>query len=360
MAAHPAPRILILRLSALGDIVHALPLLAELRARWPNAHIGWLVEPLGRSLIEGHPLIDRVHLVPKKEWKTDKLAALRGPLRALRAELRAEHYELSIDVQGLTKSAIWGWQAGARRRIGFRGRDSRELATVLNNERVAPPAAARHVVERNLALLAPLGITPGPVRFPMHVQPTARLRVDEQLGPDPTPLALVNPGASWATKIWPPERLGELARRLAERHGLRVGVTWGPGEEPLAEAVLAAAGPAATRHPTHFPPGPGVHLVPRTSIPELVALIERARLFVGGDTGPTHIAAAFGIPTVSMMGPLDARRNGPYGERSRTIQHAIPRTAPPWRNHRRWCDPATDLRAVTVDEVYDACARFIN
>lgn len=352
---HSPPRILILRLSALGDIVHALPVLAALKHHWPAAHIGWLVEPPGRALLEGNPLIDRLHVVPKKAMKENIFAALGGPLKELRHELLAEQYDISIDIQGLTKSAIWGWLAKAGRRIGFAGPQSRELATVLNNERVAPPAEALHVIEKNLALLNPLGIDPRPIEFPLHLPESARQRAREIVGQ--SPFAILNPGAGWETKRWPAERFGELARALVERHRLRAVFSWGPGEEPLVEAAMGGKFDSDVKS---IPSSPGLYSLPKTTIPELCAIVASAKLFVGGDTGPTHIAAALGVPTVTMMGPLDARRNGPFGPHCRTIQHAIPRPTPFWKNHRHWCDPRTDLKNVTVEEILTACNEMMS
>ncbi|MCE5229254.1 glycosyltransferase family 9 protein [bacterium] len=350
-----APRILILRLSALGDVVHALPVLAAIRRQWPGAHVGWLVEPLGRAILEGNPLIDRLHVVPKKAMKQNFFKALGGPLKELRNELVAERYDISIDIQGLTKSAAWGWLAGAERRIGFAGAQSRELATVLNNERVAPPAEALHVIEKNLALLAPLGIEPRPIEFPLHLPAAAHARAKEIVEGSDVPVVMLNPGAGWETKKWPAERFGALAKALVERHQLRAVFSWGPGEECLVKTAMFAAGDGDIDPlMKSLPKGPGIYALPKTSIPELAAVISRAKLFVGGDTGPTHIAAALGVPTVTMMGPLDARRNGPYGAHCVTIQHAIPKKAPFWRNHKYWCDPETDLGKVTVEEVLRA------
>lgn len=352
-----APRILIMRLSALGDILHAMPLLAALRERWPGAHIGWLVEPGGAALVREHPLINAVHVVPKMELKAAPLRALRGPARDLVREIRAQAYDIAIDVQGLTKSAAWGWLAGIPRRFGLARPDSREVAPLLATELVAPRPDRLHVVERNLELLRPLGIEP-PARatFPVHLSPAAQTRAGELLGDDPTPLVLMTCGAGWATKRWPPDRFGRLARLLVDRHGCRVGLTWGPGEEPLVQQALEAAG-GGTAHfdAPALPAGPGVHALPGTTFMELGAAIARAQLFVGGDTGPTHFAAALGVPCVAMMGPLDACRNGPYGERSITIQHAVPRRPPRGVNHREWCDPATRMENITVEDVLEAC-----
>lgn len=357
-------RILIVRLSALGDILHALPMLAALRARFPQAHLGWLVEPGGAPLLEGHPLLDSLHIFPKKAWSENKLAAWRGPFKELVREIRDQHYDVAIDAQGLTKSAVWGWLGRVPRRIGFRGAESRELAGVLATERVAPHPALRHVVQKNLALLAPLGIAqPDRVEFPVHLPKAARARAAHIVGEGSgaAPLVVMNPGAGWATKVWDPARYGELAKTLVERHGVRVAMAWGPREDPLVEAALRAAGHAGAVdfNAERLPEAPGVYPLPPTRFIELGAVIARARLFVGGDTGPTHFAAALGVPTVSMMGPLDARRNGPLGSHCVTIQHAVPRPAPFWRNHKRWCDPRTDLQWVTVAEVLAECERAL-
>ena len=345
--------------------MHALPLLAALRGRWGGARIGWLCEPGGVQLLDGHPMIDRVHVVPKPAWRENKMAALRGPIPELVAELRGEHYDVSIDVQGLTKSALWPRLARIPRRIGFRGAESREISGILNNTCVRPTDDTLHVVERNMALLEPLGFDRGePITFPVHLSESARQRADEILGEggNDAPLVVMSPGAGWATKIWPTERFGRLARLLVERFGYRVAIAWGPGEESLVREVLNGAGENqehAFQNKTLLD-GPGVHPMPATRFMDLAAVIARARLFVGGDTGPTHMAAALGVPTVSMMGPLDARRNGPLGDHCVTIQHDVPRRAPFWCNHRRWCDPATDLRDVTVEEIFGARGKIFS
>lgn len=358
-----APRILIIRMSALGDIIHALPLLGCLRERYPDAHLGWLVEPLGAQLIEGHPLLDRVHVFPKKAWRAGKWAALRGPIRDFRRELRAERYDIAIDVQGLTKSAMWGLLGGIPRRIGFKGPESRELAGVLATERIEPDRDRLHVVERNLCLLRGLGLEPPEaIHFPVHFPSEAHSHAVKILGDTATaaPLVVMSLGAGWATKIWLAERFAALARQLVERGGVRVALAWGPGEQPLVQRALAELGqPPSNFDEKIVPAAPGVYTLPGTTFVELGAVIARARLFVGGDTGPTHLAAALGVPTVSMMGPLDARRNGPLGDHCLTVQHAVPRKAPWGKNHKHWCDPRTRLDLIGVEEILTPCEAFL-
>jgi heptosyltransferase-1 len=359
MKAIPTPRILIVRLSALGDVIHTLPLLGALRERFPDAHIGWLVEPAGTSLVHGHPMLNVVHVVPKKKIRAQPWRIWSGPAGDLLDEIKAQRYEIAIDVQGLTKSALWGRLAKIPRRIGLARPDARELAPWLATETVRPRPEALHVVERNLELLRPLGVEPPrPAAFPVHLPDAARAAA--LLGDDPTPLALLICGAGWATKRWPPDRFGQLARALAERHGMRVALPWGPGEQDLVAAALGAAGAGEPAFDApSLPAGPGVHALPGTTFPELGAILARSRLVVGGDTGPTHLAAALARPVIGLMGPLDARRNGPYGPHSRTIQHAVPGHPPFWKNHRDWCDPATRMEGIGVDEVLAACDEML-
>ena len=345
-----SPRILIVRLSALGDVLHALPLLGALREHFPQAHLGWLVQKGGAQLLDGHPLLDRLHLLPRGNNGT--LAAF----RALRKELKAENYECAIDVQGLFKSAIWPQLAGIPRRIGFGGQAAREFSGIFYTDHVRPDPRRRHIIERNMALLGPLQIEPAPqIVTPVHLPAAARARARAIVGEDPAtaPLFVFCPGAGWKTKMWEPWKYGELATRLVNRYGARVAFCWGPGEQPLVrDAMLRSAGaPEPDFAAEILPIARGIYALPATTFIELGAVIEQARLFVGGDTGPTHFAAALGVPTVSMMGPLDARRNGPYGARSITIQHAVPRAAPFGKNHKEWCDPATSLEWITVEEI---------
>lgn len=363
-------RILIIRMSALGDIVHALPLLAAIRRAHPEAHIGWLCEPAGKALLERHPMIDRLHILPRKAWRQSKLKALRGPMRQLVHQLRRERYDIALDVQGLTKSAIWPWLARVPRRLVLARPDSREAAPWLATETVALRADDLHVIQRNLALLQPLNINrPDPPDFPIFIPPETHqdarrlLQLDLRDASSPRPpLVVMNPGAGWPTKIWPPKRFGRLARILFDRFGASILFAWGPGEEPLVrEALTEARG----RHVVDFgidaiPLRAGMYPLPATGFAMLAAIVSHAHLFVGGDTGPTHLAAALGVPTVCMMGPLDARRNSPFGPHCLTVQHGVPRTPPFWANHRRWCDPKTSLQKVTIEDVLQPCVKMFN
>jgi lipopolysaccharide heptosyltransferase I len=305
----------LVKLSSLGDVVHALPVAAALRARWPAARLTWIVEQREAAVLAGHPALDEVVAVDTRRWRRARrpadVAAVMIALGGLAGRLRAARVDVALDLQGLLKSGVLVGLTGAPRRVGFSRRRCREpLSAVFTNRRVTPPGD-RHVVEQYLALLEPLGIGESDPEFRLPVNAAAQARVDETcrrigLGPAERPV-VVNAGAGRPDKRWPVERFAALARRLVTEAGARVLVAWGPGEEALARAVVDGAAHA------------GVSLAPPTDLPELVAMLRRAGLVVAGDTGPLHVAAALGVPCVGLYGPTRAERNGPYGRGHRTV-----------------------------------------
>jgi len=287
VSAH-AHRFLIVRLGALGDVVHAIPVAAALRQRFPGAQIDWLVDPRYVELVQMVRGVDRA--VP---------IDLRAPLAAWTTvgALRRRRYHAAIDLQGLVKSAALARVAGAVWTIGFAAAHLREpLARKFYTAHV-DPGASGHIIRRNLALLEPLGIRSDRLAFPLTVEPT--IAADAAIAAVGGPFALINPGAAWPNKRWPAERFGAVARALLEGDGLGSLVLWGPGEERLAEDIVAQANGAAT-------------LAPPTAIADIVPLAARARLVISGDTGPLHLAAAVGAPIVGVYGPTDPARNGPW------------------------------------------------
>jgi ADP-heptose:LPS heptosyltransferase len=250
--------------------------------------------------------------------KAFRLGVARDTARAL----RARRYDVALDFQGLWKSAAWARLSGARRVVGFAGRWRRESpSALLVGERVELPSEAVHVIDKNLALLRPLGIDALGLReFPLPEAPASAERVDRVLpGLVREPFAILNPGGGWASKLWPPESFGAVALGLRER-GLSSVVTWGPGEEALADRVVAASSGAAVR-------------CFATSLLDYVALARRARLVVAGDTGTLHLACAVGTPVVALFGPTDPARNGPFSPRDEVVRR-VPPCAP---CHRRVC-----------------------
>ena len=259
-------RALIVRLSSIGDVVHTLPVLAALHRHGHQA--GWLVEPAALPLLRGHPLLATVVEAPPARAFT--LAPAGDAVRAL----RAARFDVAIDAQGLWKSAGWARLSGASRVLGFAAAFRREPSSaLLLNERAEMDEAARHVIDKNLSLLVPLGIKAIGLReFPLPPLADEDERVLHELrGLRAENIALLNPGGGWASKLWPAESFGALASGLREL-GLTPLVTWGPGEEAVADRVVAASEGAARRSFA-------------TTLREYVSLARRARLVIAADTG---------------------------------------------------------------------------
>lgn len=360
-----SPRVLLVRLSALGDILHTLPALAALRRARPEAFIGWVVEEAGAQLLEGHPDIDALHVMPRRAWRENPLKAALGPMRELIRQVRSRDYDMAIDFQGLTKSALWTRLSGARERVGFRGQDARELSRFFYNRPIYPRAQEIHVIQRNLALLRPLGVENPEVQFRVRLPEAARLKAEAIWGPEDEryPRVVMNPGAGWPTKLWSAAAYGRLAAELISEIGARVALAWGPGEEGLVKTALEAAGKVGAevgrRSEEAIAPEPGVHSLAPTSFVELGAVIERAHLLVAGDTGPVHFAAALGVPTLGLYGASDSKRNGPWGERSRAIQLTDPPCIPCWRTWCDWEEPLACLTHIAVGRVTAECLKLL-
>ena len=329
-----AARFLIVRLGSLGDVVHAIPAVAALRSRHPGAGIDWVVDPRYVELLKLVPCIDRcIPLDPRASWS--------GMLRAIR-ELRRTRYDAAIDLQGLLKSAVLARAAGARRTIGFPRAHLREPLARLFYTETPDPGDAPHVIHKGLALTASLGASGATVAFPLTVpRSSAADAVIARLGSGG--YALINPGAAWPNKRWPPKRFGALAAAIRERRGLLSLVLWGPGEESLASAVVAASRGAA-------------ELAPVTSITDLVAIAKGASLLVSGDTGPLHIAAAVGTPIVALFGPTSAERNGPWAASDIAISR-LDRCGCHYERQCRRSQPCID--DISVDEVVAAAERRV-
>jgi heptosyltransferase I len=292
-------RFLIIRLGSLGDVIHAIPAAAALRRRFPQAHIDWLVDPRYAELVELVECIDRPIAFDPRDLR---VGGARG-WPALR-QLRAEHYDAAIDLQGLLKSAVVARLVGATQTIGFPRAHLREPLARMFYTTAPDPGARPHVIEKNLGLLHPLGVSDRAVRFPLRIPRTATVAAIVDRFADG--YAIVNPGAAWPNKCWPPDRFGAVATAIRREHGLRSLVLWGPGEEALARSVAAASQGAA-------------EAAPPTTIPDIVGIAREARLMVSGDTGPLHIAGAAGTPIVALFGPTSPERNGPWAPHDVTL-----------------------------------------
>jgi heptosyltransferase-1 len=344
-------RILIVRLGAMGDVVHTLPAVAALRAGIPEVRIGWVIEERWADLLAAEgalagpggtpekPLVDAIHLVNTKAWRSALFSdETWRELRAVLSEIRASKYDIAVDFQGAVKSAFFARWSGAPVHIGL-SRPKERAASMMYTHRV--PTTKLHVVEENLELAAAIApnVQP-PTRDLLPHDPVAEEWCEAELKRRAIrEFVVISPGAGWGAKAWPAERYGETARALSAI-GLAAVVNFGPGEEELARAAVAASGGSAQAI--------------SCAIAELIALTRRARLCIGGDTGPTHLAAMLGVPVVTIFGPTDPRRNGPYGSRSIVLRSEASQTS---YSHSAKIDAG--LLAITVEQVADASRRLL-
>jgi heptosyltransferase-1 len=330
----PDARFLLVRLGSLGDVIHALPAAAALRDAFPQARIDWLIEPKWRRLLEGNPDLTEIISLEKKS-----AAGLIATVR----KVRAAHYTCAIDFQGLYKSALPAFACGAPRRIGFPSTYAREgFASMFYTDRVNPRGA--HKVDHNLALAQAAGARPEPPRFPLTLRSEDEKQVTQELARhNIADFYVLNPGGGWRSKCWPPERYGELHHRLAVLHGWRAIISFGPGEESLAQELVSAAGTPA---PVAVALGLGT----------LMALLRRAKFVVSADTGPLHLASALGAPIVGLYGPTDPARNGPYGGQNIVVRNP----AKIETTYRRGASYSSPMLSITVDQVADAVARLVS
>ena len=369
-------RLLIVRLGAMGDILHALPAVTALRLAHPDWQIGWVVEPRWQPLLaacstnacksaaqprgSAMPVVDRLHFAPSRDWKRHPFSAnTRRAIGALRRELRAAGYSAVLDLQGAIRSAVIARMSGCPRRIGEAA--PREWpAQWLFTERVVTHGA--HVIEQDLELASAvagdtlaanfandsglaeasvLANSAPPLPAPLlPIDPEAEAWCANWLADTfpaaAKPIALITPGAGWGAKRWPPERYAAVAGRLAER-GLHVVVNAGPGEEPLAAAIASGSTVSLT-----------------ATLPQLIALTRRIALCIGGDTGPLHLACALGRPVVGIYGPTDPSRNGPFGTRARVLRSPDSR-----RDHSRRAAPDPGLLTIAPDDVLRAADELL-
>ena len=327
----PEERFLILRMSALGDIVHTLPAVAALRESFPKAEIDWLVDSRLSPILSGNPDVNHVVKMDRSDW--------RGVIAGVR-RLRAARYATALDFQSLYRSAILGCLSGAPRRVGFDAGHSRESgAALFYTQKVTP--LRKHVVEQNMELVERAGARAGDIRFPLHVSAEAEERVEHALSAhDVKDYFVLSPGGGWGSKCWPAERYGALHRALAERYGWRGVISFSPAERQLAEIVRREAGS----------PEPIVELF---DLSQLMALLRRAKFVVAADSGPLHLASALGTPVVGLYGPTDPARNGPYGAKDIVVRNATQEET----TYRREKTPARSMLSITVEQVADAVER---
>jgi len=348
-------RILIVRLSAMGDVIHTLPAVCALRAAFPQAYIGWLIEERWAELLCAagaprrgarsalRPLVDEVHTVNLKGWRKSSfsVSTLQQAVKVWN-DVRGTHYDVAVDLQGAMRSAVLAHWSGAP--VVYGAAEARESPASLWYTRKVL-TRGRHVVQQNISVVKALwgdaiAFSKKNISSDIPYDPLAEARSDERLAQNGSgEFAILNPGAGWGAKRWPPERYGEVARGLAKL-GVRSILNYGPGEEELVRTAEAASA--------------GTAVAMRCTVSELIALTRRARLFIGGDTGPLHLAAALGVPVVGIYGPTDPARNGPYGTR-----RVVLRSAESVTSHVRRADAEAGLLGMGSEAVIAAARELM-
>jgi heptosyltransferase-1 len=338
-------RVLIVRLGAMGDILHALPAVTALRQAHPEWYLGWAAEPQWRDLLSAGnrsgrgpqmPLVDRIHIVPAKQWARSPLSGKTlGNIRAIRRELREAQYDVAIDLQGAVRSAVIARWAQASRLIGEDNPRER-AARWFFHERV--PTQGVHVIEQAIEVVNRIAGEPLPyVPALLPVDEAAR----QKAAAIPRPFVLLNPGAGWGAKRWPIARYAEVARHLSAA-GYGAVINAGPGEETIGNelaGLLSGVSNVRMLQPT---------------LSELIEITRQASLVIAGDTGPLHLACALGKPVVGIFGPTDPARNGPFGCEFRVLRHPESK-----RDHSRRAEPEAGLLTITPASVIEAAKELL-
>ncbi|HEY7119525.1 MAG TPA: lipopolysaccharide heptosyltransferase I [Tepidisphaeraceae bacterium] len=344
MPANFSPqRILIIKPSAIGDVVHTLPVLSLVRRRWPAARIAWLVTPACSGLLEGHPMLDEVILFDRKRlggmWRSPRVF---GEWRRFTKGLRERRFDLVIDLQGLFRSGWLARKTGAAVRVGFA--NARELAWLFYTHRVPIETMEQHAIERYLKLARFIGCDETSVEFPFATTQEDREHVRDLLirsglrtqHSGLEPYAVLLPGTNWETKRWPVEKFAGLTGPLRERFGVASVLAGGPDAGAMASRIPGA-----------------IDLTCKTTLKQLTALLEGASLVVANDSGPMHIAAALGRPLVTPFGPTNPVRTGPFRRMESVIRLGI-ECSPCYSRH---CSHQSCLRRLEVEPVVELAAR---
>jgi len=338
-------KILIIRLSSLGDIIHVFPAFNSLRATFPDAQIDWLVEKRMAFLLYSIKGINNIFEVNTLWIKNNPISSKAWiPVRNLIVALRKQRYDNALDFQGLLKTGLLTYFSGARRRLGFSKNLAREYPVHLfYNQNLDTGKDRMHVVDLNLRLAQMAGACAAPTRLDLSAHPEDVNFVDALIKRECLDaFVVINPGGGWPTKCWKPNRYGQLAARIQKELHLPVVVTTGPGEETYFAEIAQSCGMPS---PLHF----------QLPFLQLIPLFQRALLFIGGDTGPLHLACALGTPVVGILGPTSPDRNGPWNG----VNEAVVRRLPCSFCGGRKCPTRIECMDIPVDDVFRSVLRLL-
>ena len=332
----------------MGDIVHVIPAVKNLRTAFPSAHIAWLVEEKHKDLVEGLPEIDEVIVFPRKQWQKylkhpRNYFTIISEMRLFLKKLRNRKHDIALDFHGNFKSGLLTYLSNAMKRVGFSKGYCKEFNFIFSNLRITPQQKKMHRIDKYLNLLHGLGIQAHYQRPVFSIPDTDRLYVDnfiQQSNLNQKPIAIIHPGTSMFGKYkrWPTKNYAHLADRLIQEFDYSVIFTWGAQEYEIVEEIISFMCYQATI------------ACKTSSVKQLIALILHARLFIGGDTGPTHLASCIGIPTIAIFGPKDPVIYAPYDRNALVVRKDI--SCSPCE--KRSCDHVTCITAVVPEDVFNA------
>ena len=340
-------RVAIVKLSSIGDVVHALPVSAALKRSLPHLQITWIVEERCAEMVTGNPNLHEVLTIPGKAWRHGAWHPRTWQeVRRLVSLLRSRRFQLAIDLQGLLKSAVVAWLTGAPVRIGYYWQ--REGAWLFNRVVPKEPTSV-HAVQEYLDVARYLGAETEPVEFPLFIPPEAEERVgrlleEEGISP-PEGFISINPSAGQPFKRWRTERWAELITLIDRQYRLPVVLVGGKADRPLAEEIRARTS------------APFADVVGKTNLKELAAILRRSVVHLCGDTGSAHISVALGRPVIGLYGPTNHLRTSPYGQEHRMITHKHECPVCNSRNPRR--EHSDCMNMITVTEVMQMLERTL-
>jgi len=342
-------RVLFLKPSSLGDVIHALPTAVAIKERYPEKQLGWLVEEETAPILKGNPFLSEVIVLPRKRWERELIiphrlfSALREAGRFLQG-LRRQRYELAIDLQGLLKSGVLALASGARLRLGLEG--GREGSHLFLTHRVPIGDGIEHAVDRYLRVAAYLGAEVEKREFPIQWGEEEDARARAFLAGGPGPWVVIHASARWGTKLWEASGFACLGDALVAKLGVSVILTGDSNDLPLVKGIAERMG--------HRP----LIVSGRTTLQELAALLAKVELMISVDSGPMHMAAALGTPVLALFGPTDPRRTGPYGEGHEVIRKGL-ECSPCLRRRCPIPDKRACMKSIQVEEVLEKATEML-
>jgi 3-deoxy-D-manno-octulosonic-acid transferase/heptosyltransferase-1 len=343
-------KILIVKLSSLGDVIHTLPVLSSLKQRFPESHITWLIEEQSVELLRDHPFVDKVLVFPKNRWMgaLTRFGSIPGCLQEISrfiSDIRADHYDVVLDFQGLLKSGVFIGLVRAKQKWGFF--PGREKSHIFLSDRVPYPSGPLHSVERYLTLIEALGCERQPPKFVIPIRQSHRTTVwafFEKHAIDPNlPLVLLHPGTRWETKMWEESKWARLADILQAEYGCTILFT---GNEREASMITRIAGSMRTA---------AINTAGMWSLNELAFLQAQATVVVTPDSGPMHLAASLGTPVIALFGPTDPVLTGPYG----TGHTIITKDVDCRPCFKRQCSSKECMTGITPEGVCDGVSSYL-